>query len=385
MRARQFLLCCLFVLAFASSANSAKSSNLSPGENVIEEASPVLKSESKVETKTVTPAAAEQSSSAAPAKKWEPVGGYEPRKDAELTPEQIARYRDILTKISPDDARGSKQPELHSRGEGGGGGSASRKEGEDDAHGGGQGDGSGSIPFPFLSLPPKPRGIVCPKCDGIYEEMWQLQMSLGDFWSGYNTPYIPSPYVPSQSPSQVLARMQLELSQFCLQQNGYSQLCDSSFIGCYVATANSTQLTDVPGGAVTCDKVPFRELVHTIAAYALNGSNMTVEISLQPLKSPGRLRIELRNSWFIQTAVGIQWAINALPIDFWQALKLGDTMPGPEGSQAPSAPPYPSINEAFNILMVNKTMEYIWSTSTQPWRVGRGGLRRWFRSRKGKQ
>ena len=35
--ARQFLLCCLFVLAFASSANSAKGSNLSPGENVIEE------------------------------------------------------------------------------------------------------------------------------------------------------------------------------------------------------------------------------------------------------------------------------------------------------------------------------------------------------------
>ena len=156
--ARQFLLCCLFVLAFASSANSAKGSNLSPGENVIEEASPLLKGESKVEMKTlITPAAAEQSSSApmtsAPAKKWELVGGYEPRKDAELTPEHIARYRDILTKLSPDDARGSKQHvELHSRGEGGGGGSAIRKEEDDDAQGGGQGDGSGSIPFPFLTL-----------------------------------------------------------------------------------------------------------------------------------------------------------------------------------------------------------------------------------------
>jgi hypothetical protein len=119
---------------------------------------PLLKGESKVEMKTlITPAAAEQSSSApmtsAPAKKWELVGGYEPKKDAELTPEHIARYRDILTKLSPDDARGSKQHvELHSRGEGGGGGSAIRKEEDDDAQGGGQGDGSGSIPFPFLTL-----------------------------------------------------------------------------------------------------------------------------------------------------------------------------------------------------------------------------------------
>ncbi len=42
-KANQFLLCCFFVVAFASSArsassaSSAKSSNLSPGENVIEE------------------------------------------------------------------------------------------------------------------------------------------------------------------------------------------------------------------------------------------------------------------------------------------------------------------------------------------------------------
>jgi hypothetical protein len=52
---------------------------------------------------------------------------------------------------------------------------------------------------------------------------------------------------------------------------------------------------------------------------------------------------------------------SSLP-DFWQALKLDDTIPGPEGSQVPSAPPYPSITEAFNILMVNNTMEYIEST-----------------------
>ena len=37
MTAQQLFLGCLVVLAFASSTSSAKSSNLSPGENVIEE------------------------------------------------------------------------------------------------------------------------------------------------------------------------------------------------------------------------------------------------------------------------------------------------------------------------------------------------------------
>ena len=76
----------------------------------------------------------------------------------------------------------------------------------------------------------------------------------------------------------------------------------------------------------------------------------------------------IRNSWFVQTVFGIQWAINALPMDLWQALKLGDTMPGPEGTQVPSAPPYPSITEAFSILMANKTLRYIEaSMESWPW------------------
>jgi hypothetical protein len=272
---RTALLCCFFVFAFASSASSAslaKSSNLSPGENV------------------------------------EPNGLGQ-----EITPEQIANY--------------------------------------------------------ILTLPPKPRGIVCPRCDAIYEEMWQLQMSFFDFY------YLPGGlYI--NSPSQVLAVLQQEQTQFCVQKyqmsgDGYLyKFCYSNYIGCYVATANNTQLQDVPGGGgggVTCDKVPFREFVHTIAAYALNGSDMNVEISLQPLR-PERLRIELPNSWFIRTAVRIQWAINALPIDLWQALKLGDTMPGPEGRQVPLAPPYPSITEAFSTVMANKTMEYIEATmASWPW------------------
>jgi hypothetical protein len=185
--------------------------------------------------------------------------------------------------------------------------------------------------------------------------------------------YIPGLYI--NSPSQVLAVIQQEQTQICVQKyqmsgDGLYQFCYSNYIGCYVATANNTQLQDVPGGGgggVTCDKVPFREFVHTIAAYALNGSNMNVEISLQPLR-PERLRIELPNSWFIRTAVRIQWAINALPVDLWQALKLGDTMPGPEGRQMPLAPPYPSITEAFSTVMANKTMEYIEATmASWPW------------------
>jgi hypothetical protein len=142
-----------------------------------------------------------------------------------------------------------------------------------------------------------------------------------------------------------------------MEQNGWTDRCYSNNFGCYVATANSAPQFRQKGGAATCDKVPFREFVHTIAAYALNGSNMNVEISLQPLR-PDTLRIELPNSWFIRTAGRIQWAINALPFDLWQ----GDTMPGPEGRQVPLAPPYPSITEAFSTVMSNKTMEYIEAT-----------------------
>ena len=43
-------------------------------------------------------------------------------------------------------------------------------------------------------------------------------------------------------------------------------------------------------------------------------------------------------------------------------------MTAPEGRQVPSAPPYPSITEAFSILMANKTMEYIEaSMASWPW------------------
>jgi hypothetical protein len=87
-----------------------------------------------------------------------------------------------------------------------------------------------------------------------------------------------------------------------------------------------------------------------------------------PEKVIERRRIEVPNSWFVQTAVGMQWAINALPMDLWKALKLGDTMPGPEGTQVPSAPPYPSITEAFSILMANKTLRYMEaSMESWPW------------------
>jgi hypothetical protein len=62
----------------------------------------------------------------------------------------------------------------------------------------------------------------------------------------------------------------------------------------------------------------------------------------------------------------MQWAINVLPMDLWKALKLGDTMPGPEGTQVPSAPPYPSITETFS--MVNKTLRYLEaSMESWPW------------------
>ena len=140
----------------------------------------------------------------------------------------------------------------------------------------------------------------------------------------------------------MLARMQLDIQSICAEQNQnqyYSNYCTSNLIGCYVATANSTQFSQ-NGSAATCEKMPFREIAHTITSYALNGSNMHVEFSFSrqppfPYNPPSvevTLRIELPNSWFVQTAVALQYAINALPADLWQTLKLGDTMPGPEGT-----------------------------------------------------
>ena len=96
---------------------------------------------------------------------------------------------------------------------------------------------------------------VCPKCDEIYAEMWELRMRLVDWVRGWGP----------LSHAEGHARQVLSAKP---KQTDYS--------GCNVTTGNSTRLS--PGQAVTCESVPFRHLAHAITAYALNGSDMHIEI-----------------------------------------------------------------------------------------------------------
>ena len=74
----------------------------------------------------------------------------------------------------------------------------------------------------------------------------------------------------------VLSLMQNDMQGRCYQQNQNNYMCQTDYSGCNVTTGNSTRLS--PGQAVTCESVPFRHLAHAITAYALNGSDMHIEI-----------------------------------------------------------------------------------------------------------
>jgi hypothetical protein len=74
----------------------------------------------------------------------------------------------------------------------------------------------------------------------------------------------------------VLSLMQNDMQGRCYQQNQNHYMCQTDYSGCNVTTGNSTRLS--PGQAVTCESVPFRHLAHAITAYALNGSDMHIEI-----------------------------------------------------------------------------------------------------------
>ena len=74
------------------------------------------------------------------------------------------------------------------------------------------------------------------------------------------------------------------------------------------------------------------------------------------------LEVMVPNSWFVQRALDLHSAINALPTDAWHALKLGDNATGP------AATPYPSIFEVFATLLTSKAREYIQDTAASwPW------------------
>jgi hypothetical protein len=145
-----------------------------------------------------------------------------------------------------------------------------------------------------------------------------------------------------------------DMETMCYEQTG-NQMCARGYSGCYVATGNSTRIS--PGQAVTCERVPFRHLAHAITAYALNGSDMHIEITGNASRARLKLEISVPNSWLVQTALLLHQAINALPANAWHALKLGDN------ASEPAAPPYPSSSEVFATLLTNKTSEYIQETA----------------------
>jgi hypothetical protein len=167
--------------------------------------------------------------------------------------------------------------------------------------------------------------------------------------------------------------MQLGLQSICYEQQDVRwrdpwrslAFCNPNNIGCYVATANSAPEFSWNTDQLYPDlgRSGYSPSETKIADQAAEPDVKSVDRPRLPERVIERLRIEVPNSRFVQTVVGMQWAINALPMDLWQALKLGDTMSGPEGTQVPSAPPYPSITEAFSILMANKTA----SMESWPW------------------
>lgn len=187
-------------------------------------------------------------------------------------------------------------------------------------------------------VPPKPRGVACPKCDEIYAEIWELKLRWSDSVGDGR---------------RIFVWMQDQMYWMCAR----GDLCVQANVGCYVVSGNSTRYSQ-EGQAVTCERMPFRHLAHVITSYAINGSDMHIEITGLP---PGygllNLEISVPNSWFVQTALLLHQAINALPANAWHALKLGDN------ASEPAAPPYPSIFEVFATLLTNKTNEYIQETA----------------------
>jgi len=206
----------------------------------------------------------------------------------------------------------------------------------------GGGQASFDVVDPNLFLPPpKPRGVACPKCDEIYAEIWELKMRWLDF---------------SGESNSVLYVMQTDMYRMCAQQTGYPDLCEPRYVGCYVVSGNSTRYSP-EGQAVTCDRMPFRHFAHVITSYAINGSDMHIEITGNASRARLKLEISVPNSWLVQTALLLHQAINALPANAWHALKLGDN------ASEPAAPPYPSSSEVFATLLTNKTSEYIQETA----------------------
>ena len=107
---------------------------------------------------------------------------------------------------------------------------------------------------------------------------------------------------------------------------------------------------------VSCENVPFRDVAHAITAYALNQSDMYLQIR-DPWNPKGQIEYVVPNAWFREAAVEMSFLINALPASAWKAFKLGNT-----------TGPCPSFNDAFDALIADTTTLFIRETSESwPW------------------
>ena len=222
--------------------------------------------------------------------------------------------------------------------------------------------------FPSPILPPFPQNSVAcgSACDDIYAEMWELKIRMDVLWYPYGCVSRPL-FSRMMDEMYSMASHQFPgLAMMCAQTND-NQNCN---VGCYVATGNSTRFSP-ERQAVTCEKVPFRHLAHVITSYALNGSDMYTEIKGVPpaidsffgggmgpqVLGDMEQKIFVPNSWFVQTALSLHHAINALPAIAWHALKLNESTTGP------AAPPDPPISEVFAKLLTDNTRKYIMATA----------------------
>jgi hypothetical protein len=202
--------------------------------------------------------------------------------------------------------------------------------------------------------------LQCPNSEAAYTTLRELQLHRAVFLD-------PNGFVKD---GDLLNHIERELCEMCYQKenNAVATVCQEYLCSertgrgnCYIATGNWKHSS--------CADVPFRELAHSINAFALNGSemNITFENNLNfnhvkdvPEREILLLNVSVPNAWFIQTAVELNMAINDLPAFVRDELKLS----------IDESPPYPSITQVFDQLYDAKCMDFIRATTGRwPWQL----------------
>lgn len=219
------------------------------------------------------------------------------------------------------------------------------------------------------SVLPAPYPPNCPACDAIFADLTALHQhatylgvspGAGGGW--------PSGGPVKPDASSILMRMFSELQPFCAfkQMGAYPGNVACSYYqyytSCQVLAGNLTLPLQLANGIfkpdVLCDGVEFRQLAHSITAYALNASNLTLEFEITDTnpdypQRKGAVRIDVPNSWLLQQAINLNYGINLLSPEVRSALELNAT----------DNKHHSSIYEVFDTLIYEKNMEYIRATS----------------------